>query len=79
MRSGKIKLLTVLVRAYVPQSATEWSRYFFALCAINVWASFIFAIFGSGELQKWAVTDDSRKEDETKDSKTDWVEICPPK
>lgn len=56
------------------QSATEWRRYFFALCAINVWASFIFAIFGSGELQTWAVTDECHGEDEKENSKTDCAE-----
>lgn len=52
------------------QSATEWNRYFILLSAFNIWSLIIFAIYGSGELQPWAVEAETKN---TEMSELEWM------
>lgn len=49
---------------YKFQTFAEWSRYFFFLGALNLWAAGFFAFYGSGELQPWAVSNNCKTEKE---------------
>lgn len=51
------------------QTFAEWSSYFFLLCALNAWATGLFAFCGSGELQPWAAPDYCEKTDTSDQSK----------
>ena len=47
---------------YQQSTRAQWQKVFYITFAINCFSSAVFAVFGSGELQVWAIHDDTHDE-----------------